>query len=46
MGGSEKKQINAILNSKLKFELVEVGVELGNFLFRVYFYLSKDNYVG
>ena len=29
MGGSEKNEINAILNSKLKLELVEVGVELG-----------------
>ena len=28
-GGSEKNEINAILNSKLKLELVEVGVELG-----------------
>ena len=30
VGGSEKNEINAILNSKLKLELVEVGVELGN----------------
>ena len=30
VGGSEKNKINAILNSKLKLELVEVGVELGN----------------
>ena len=29
VGGSEKNEINAILNSKLKLELVEVGVELG-----------------
>ena len=28
-GGSEKNESNAILNSKLKLELVEVGVELG-----------------
>ena len=29
VGGSEKNEINAILNSKLKLELVEVEVELG-----------------
>ena len=28
--GREKNEIDAILNSKLKLELVEVGVELGN----------------
>ena len=30
VGGSEKNETNAILNSKLNLELVEVGVELGN----------------
>ena len=30
VGGSEKNEINAILNSKVKLELVEVGDELGN----------------
>ena len=34
VGGSEKNEINAILNSKLKLELVEVGVELGNIAIR------------
>ena len=29
-GWVRKNEMNAILNSKLKLELVEVGVELGN----------------
>ena len=35
VGGSEENEINAILNSKLKLELVEVGVELGNFSYLI-----------